>query len=220
MFRYLVLGLLRDSRPRHGYALMKEYRDRSGIQLSTGMFYRELQRLAHEGLVRITTNPEGEDPRRAPYEITEAGGSAFDGWFSGLTRPAVADYEDDLSHRALFISGADPKAARAVLDRWGEALWIGGKMLERAREAALTQTSSQGDEFSTLSFLLGRRLKHIAADLEFLEEFRSAYDEWMVATQGAQAGDGHQAAPARPAAPGSVGQSGGGRPRGKGKGKP
>lgn len=219
MFRYLVLGLLRDSRPRHGYALMKEYRDRSGIQLSTGMFYRELQRLARDGFVRITANPEGEDPRRAPYEITEAGGSAFDGWFSGLTRPAVADYEDDLSHRALFIPGADPKAARAVLDRWGEALWIGGKMLERAREAALTQAVPHGDEFSTLSFLLGRRLKHIAADLEFLEEFRSAYDEWMASSHGAQAGDGNPVPSAPPAAPGGVGHPAGGRPRGRGKGK-
>ena len=186
------------------------------------MFYRELQRLARDGFVRITANPEGEDPRRAPYEITEAGGSAFDGWFSGLTRPAVADYEDDLSHRALFIPRADPKAARAVLDRWGEALWIGGKMLERAREAALTRAGSQGDDFSTLSFLLGRRLKHIAADIEFLEEFRSAYDEWMASAHGAEAvhaGDGNPVPSGRPAAPGGVGHSGGGRPRGRGKSK-
>jgi len=199
---------------------MKEYRDRSGIQLSTGMFYRELQRLARDGLVRMTANPEGDDPRRAPYAITEAGGSAFDGWFSGLTRPAVADYEDDLSHRALFISGVNPKAARAVLDRWGEALWIGGKMLERAREAALAEAGSQGDDFGTLSFLLGRRLKHIAADLEFLEEFRTAYDEWMATAPAAGAGDGgHAPSPPR-VTPTGVEPSGGNRPRGRGRGKP
>jgi hypothetical protein len=92
-------------------------------------------------------------------------------------------------------------------------------MLERAREAALTQAGPHGDEFSTLSFLLGRRLKHIAADLEFLEEFRSAYDEWMASAHGAQPGDGRQVPSAPLAAPQGVGPSGGGRPRGRGKGK-
>src|SRR5207302_10584200 len=57
MFQYLVLGLLRDGKPRHGYALMKDYRDRSGVQLSTGSFYRELQKLAAKGLVRTSANP-------------------------------------------------------------------------------------------------------------------------------------------------------------------
>jgi hypothetical protein len=26
--------------------------------------------------------------------------------------------------------------------------------------------------------LLGRRLKHLSADLEFLEQFRTTYDQW------------------------------------------
>ena len=76
-FRYLVLGLLRHGEPRHGYALMKEYQEHTGLRLSTGNFYRELQRLSVEGLVRTASNPEGADPRRAPYRITEAG-AAFD----------------------------------------------------------------------------------------------------------------------------------------------
>jgi hypothetical protein len=84
MFRYLVLGLLRDGEPRHGYAVMKEYRERSGLQVNTGSFYRELQRLVAEGLVQTVANPTDADPRRAPYQITETGSACFDVGSPGL----------------------------------------------------------------------------------------------------------------------------------------
>lgn len=48
MFRFLVLGLLRGGGSFHGYALMKEYRERSGLQLSTGNF----------GLAPVAQTPE------------------------------------------------------------------------------------------------------------------------------------------------------------------
>ena len=172
-FRYLVLGLLRDGEPRHGYALMKEYKEQTGLRLSTGNFYRELQRLALEGLVRNVDNPEGADPRRAPYRITEAGTDAFQAWVTGPDGPAVSDYQDELASRALFIPEADPTVASKVLDRWQQALWIDGKILERQREAALAHSLNGRHGSRTLALLIGRRLKHIAADVEFLEEFRA-----------------------------------------------
>src|SRR3989442_694478 len=181
MFRYLVLGLLRDRKPRHGYALMKEYRDRSGVELSTGNFYRELQKLAGHGLVQTAANPEGADPRRAPYEITPAGIAAFDGWLMGPAQPSSGNCEDELSYRALFLAETDPGAARDLLDRWQEALWISGKMLERDRQAMVTRTADDERAFKSLLLLLGRRLKHVAADLQFLEEFRNAYESWLKA---------------------------------------
>ena len=172
-FRYLVLGLLRDGEPRHGYALMKEYKEQTGLRLSTGNFYRELQRLALEGLVRNVDNPEGADPRRAPYRITEAGTGAFQAWVTGPDGPTVSDYQDELASRALFIPEADPTVASKVLDRWQQALWIDGKILERQREAALAHSLNGRHGSRTLALLIGRRLKHIAADVEFLEEFRA-----------------------------------------------
>jgi len=172
-FRYLVLGMLRDGEPRHGYALMKEYKEHTGLRLSTGNFYRELQRLALEGLVRNVDNPEGADPRRAPYRITEAGTDAFQAWVTGPDGPAVSDYQDELASRALFIPEADPTVASKVLDRWQQALWIDGKILERQREAALAHSVNGRPGSRTLALLIGRRLKHIAADVEFLEEFRA-----------------------------------------------
>ena len=172
MFRYLVLGLLRDGRPQHGYGLAKLYRDRTGIQLNTGNFYRELQKLAEAGLVRPVTNPDGSDPRRAPFEITAHGVAAFDTWLRAPAKARPEGYEDELSCRALFLADVPPPMAAEILERWQEAYWISGKILERAREAAVTGATGNGYG-AHLALLLARRLKHLAADLEFLEELRA-----------------------------------------------
>ena len=179
MFRYLVLGLLRDGKSRHGYALMKEYRDRSGLRLSTGSFYRELQRLVADGFVRTVSNPADADPRRAPYEIAEVGSAAFDAWLTGPTGSGVGRYDDELSSRALFLAGADPAVAHRLIEGWKEEMWLRSKMHERSRGALITQRGDDGGRsFDALQFLLARSLKHLAADLEFLGEFGAAYDEW------------------------------------------
>lgn len=207
MFRYLVLGLLRNH-PLHGYALMKEYRNRSGIAISTGNFYRELQRLGVEGLVRTAPNPDGADPRRAPYEITEAGAAAFDEWLCDRSATAIGQYDDELSSRALFIPQIDPALTRKALDQWREDLWLRGKALERTREEARQARADNGQRgFDCLSLLLARRLKHIAADLEFLEEFRSTFEGWLVppkvqAQAKARAAQSTKAAGRRPKGPG------------------
>ena len=181
MFRYLVLGLLRSGESQHGYALMKRYRQRSGLQLSTGNFYRELQRLVGEGLVRTVSNPSGADPRRAPYVITETGTVAFDAWLAGPSGTGFARYEDELSARAMFVAEVDPPVARKLLGTWKEELWIRSKIIERAREAALTdQITIRNQDFNGLVLLLTRNLKHVAADIEFIEEFGEAYDAWSV----------------------------------------
>lgn len=173
MFRYLVMGLLRDGLAYHGYALMKAYRERSGVSISTGNFYRELQRLVGEGLVQTAEVSPGEDARRAPYQITEQGLTAFEAWI--VSPPThIGSYDDELSSRAVFIGETDPALALRLLDRWREVVWIHGKTLEREREAALLNPSAMRGAFDARSLLLARRLKHIAADLEFIDELRTA----------------------------------------------
>lgn len=174
MFRYLILGLLRRHGVQHGYAIMKAYREQSGNQVSTGNFYRELQRLMVDGMVRAVDNPAGADPRRAPYEITELGATTFDAWLSEARATSVGDYQDELSTRTFFLFETAHSVCHAVLDSWREQLWIEGKVLERTRDLARSRVDGP---LSVRVLLLTRRLKHISADLEFLGEFRTAYDQ-------------------------------------------
>jgi DNA-binding PadR family transcriptional regulator len=94
VLRFVVLGLLRDGTPRHGYAVAKEYRKRSGLRINTGNFYRELQRLAAEGLVRPAANPPDADGRRAPYQITPNGEATFDQWLASARDAWQPGYEE------------------------------------------------------------------------------------------------------------------------------
>lgn len=185
MFRYLVLALLRHLGPLHGFGLMREYRARSGVRLSAGNFYRELQHLVGDGLIRACVNPPGADPRRMPYELTEAGRRVIDAWLAAVPARLPPHPEDELSARLLFADTTEPETIRRLLNRWQEELWIRGKALERIREQGLSQTGGQvpEGELSILASLISRRLKHLAADVEFLNEFRAEYEAWLKAKE-------------------------------------
>jgi DNA-binding PadR family transcriptional regulator len=198
MFRHLILGLMRDGQPRHGYGLMTEYRGRAGGRISIGNLYRELGRLASASLVRSGVNPPEADPRRIPYQITERGCQLFDQW---LVSPLTQDGE--LSERLLFVDQIPGDALGRLLDRWQEELWLRGKAITRAREDALANHSGDGTptRYNSLPVLLSRQLKHVSAELEFLKEFRLEFDAW-VEQQRSDPG-GRRAAPAGPARGGS-----------------
>ncbi len=187
MFRFLILGLLRGGARLHGYALVKEYRERSGAEVSTGNFYRELQRLVLDGLIRGTDNPPDADARRTPYAITAQGARVFDEWLATTEVGGGNSSEDELSARALFIEDIDTEAALSLLDRLQEHIWFAGKALERARQQVLGaagEASTQAPRFRPLPLLLNRRLKRVAADIEFLEEVRAAYTAHLQAQRG------------------------------------
>jgi DNA-binding PadR family transcriptional regulator len=189
MFRYVVLGLLQNGAAQHGYALMKEYRDRAGVQVSTGNFYRDLQRLVSAGLVRTADRAPDHDPRRAPYLITEPGREAFRQWFIDVLNLGIGNtHEDELSARIAFLGDVDPSDARLVLDHLQDELWARAKSLERARSAALA--SATGDPsrgLPVLALMLGRRMRRLGAELAFLEDLRASYDEWLGARAAAEA---------------------------------
>jgi|SRR5215468_11778056 len=194
MFRFLILGLLRNRAPMHGYALVKAYRRRSGAEVSTGNFYRELQRLVVEGLIRSSANPPEADIRRTPYEISDEGITVFDDWLTARDAAVGRISEDDLSARALFIGELEPAAAAAVLDRLQDNLWFWGKRLERDRQLLLSQGAEVDREGAStvLSLLLARRIKHVSADLDFIEGLSRQLAEQHAAT-------GTDAGPAPPA---------------------
>lgn len=177
MLRHLILGLLRQAGPCHGYALMKAYRDGSGRALSIGNIYRELQRLRSDGFVRAGTKPSGADPRRIPYEVTDAGAAAFEAWLRSPPADGADGQENDHALRAFFVLSADWRAAERVLRDWREDLETRSKTTARAREQVL---SAAGSERRGLPLWLGRRLKHLAVDLEFVDELQSAVERSRV----------------------------------------
>ena len=181
MFRYLILGMLRAGSRQHGYALVKAYRERSGVDVSTGNFYRELQRLVLDGLIRSADNPPEADARRTPYEITPLGITVFDEWLTAHDAAAGGWAEDEISARLLFADEADPATMLRVIDRLQENVWFYGKSLERARRQAVAAAEAPDapPAFRVLPLLLGRRLKHVAADIEFLAELRAKYQAYL-----------------------------------------
>jgi DNA-binding PadR family transcriptional regulator len=195
MFRYIVLGLLRQGGSHHGYALMKAYRARSGVQMSTGTFYRELQHLVDEGLVRIVARAPDADARRTPYEITPTGCEVFDRW---LVRPPLITMssDDEITARTMFLPEAPIEVGRAMTDAWKEELWLLGKRLERARQNEIHRCATQGGAFSILPLLLGRRLRHLAGDVEYLDELRATLDALAAARAVAPAAERTERPPA------------------------
>lgn len=189
MFRYLILGFLRHGPPRHGYALVKAYRDRSGVEVRTGNFYRELRRLLGEGLIRSAENPRGMDERRTPYAITELGRAVFDEWLTSPHAGRGEPSDDDISARALFLAESDAETVNQTLEHLRVNLWVWGKRLERERAVAVTQAGAAppGSAPTVLPLLLARRLKQAAADLELVEGLTELH--------------GHRFAAARAAAP-------------------
>jgi len=171
MLRHLILGLLRDGEPRHGYQLVSQHRSLTGAAISSGNVYRELSSLASHGLVHARADQAGADGRRIPYQITNLGRERFDGWLL-----STAKRDDELRTWLLFLDRVPVGVRERVLDRARDTLWSQSKALERAREDAVAKHGRGG--FNPLPILLSRRLKQVTADLEFLNELRvdlSAY---------------------------------------------
>ena len=173
MLRYVLLALLADGNPAHGYALMKAYRERSGVRLSIGNVYRELSRLAGEALIVAATNPPGADPRRVPYRITEKGRDALATWLAAPVHTLTGASADALSHRLAILGDLDPVRASEFLSELHTELWEQSKTLERERAIASQRDKREVPALPTRMFLLSRRAKHLATDIEMVDEMRA-----------------------------------------------
>lgn len=165
MLRYVLLALMADGRPVHGYALMKAFAERSATRVSIGNVYRELQRLAADGMIAAAANPDGADPRRAPWAITERGRVRLAAWRATAAHRFVRAAPDALVYRLALLADEDPARACAFLDELHAELAVQARALERERER-------RDDGRPTRAVLLGRRARHLAADLAVLEELR------------------------------------------------
>jgi len=178
MLRYLLLGLLRDAEAEHGYGLMKQYRSASGVTLSIGNVYRELQRLATLGLVRAVARPADVDPRRLPYAITDAGVRELAAWLGTPAGPTTAEANDHLALRAFVMAASPPDAGRLrVLQHWRDDLAADSRSMERHRHVARSGSTAGVPEPWALDLLLARRMERLAVDLQFIDRFIVQYRE-------------------------------------------
>jgi len=145
---------------------MLEHRARSGEHLSAGNFYRELAKLAEDGLAKRGTCPPDVDQRRVPYSISDKGSATFDEW---LAYP-VAD-RDEITRRLVFADRIPVALRKDLFERWQEDLWIEGKQLVRAREDALAKRRARPrNAYDPLPALLNRQISKVFVEVKFLNE--------------------------------------------------
>jgi DNA-binding PadR family transcriptional regulator len=160
MFYHVMLGLLRDGERRHGYQLVVRYRAETGLAVSPGNVYRELARLAAQGMVETVRRAADADPRRVPYRITARGREHFDRWVGS---PPTRD--DEFSEWLLFVDHVPREVRERILERRREDIWMRSRLLARRRED--TRGATAPVAASMLAALEARRLR---AEMDFLAE--------------------------------------------------
>lgn len=81
--------------PRHGYAIMTKYRQRTGHKLSAGMLYPFLQLLEKQGIIDHKDEPSGKRPKRI-YTLTRKGRQAVDKLFARFASITSAAFESNI----------------------------------------------------------------------------------------------------------------------------
>lgn len=84
---YILLSL--SDGPRHGYGIMTDVAQISGVPLGPGTLYGALSRLEQRGLIEALEPEE----RRRPYRLTAVGATALRAQLDGLAGFAKAGLE-------------------------------------------------------------------------------------------------------------------------------
>jgi DNA-binding PadR family transcriptional regulator len=77
--RILILGVLNDQKPRHGYEvkqILESWNADKWANIGYGSIYFALRKMSEEGLLTVIENQEGKQDKTV-YQITEAGSNAF-----------------------------------------------------------------------------------------------------------------------------------------------
>lgn len=81
----LVMGSLADS-AKHGYAILQDVEDATGVRLGPGTLYGVLARLEERGLIEAL---DADDPRRRPYRLSPRGLTVLEEQLEGMRRFAT-----------------------------------------------------------------------------------------------------------------------------------
>jgi DNA-binding PadR family transcriptional regulator len=85
----LVMGSLAAG-PKHGYAMVQDVVETTGVRLGPGTLYGAIARLEARGLIEAL---DGGDSRRRPYKLTARGVEVLERQLAGMQRFAGLGHE-------------------------------------------------------------------------------------------------------------------------------
>jgi DNA-binding PadR family transcriptional regulator len=124
--RYAVLAALLEGEA-SGYELSKTF----DVSLANfwpatpQQLYRELERLAQDGLVRARTVQQERRPNKRMFTLTEAGRAELSAFAAEPPRRPTA-VRDELLIKIQAMDGGDPDVTRALIEERG--CWARGKL--------------------------------------------------------------------------------------------
>ncbi|WP_203959562.1 PadR family transcriptional regulator [Actinocatenispora thailandica] len=161
---HVLLGILADGTPRHGYDLKQAYdallpRARP---LAFGQAYATLGRMVRDELVEEAGHDSAGGPERTSYTITDTGHVTLRTWLGTVERPAP--FVTDALFTKVVVAlrtGSDGATARAYLTAQRAA------HAERMRELtrAKTEPGANMSDVVSADYLLG----HLDADLAWMQ---------------------------------------------------
>jgi len=98
----LVLGSLADG-PKHGYAMVRDVEDTTGVRLGPGTLYGAIARLESRGLIEAL---DGDESRRRPYRLTSRGAEVLGAQLVAMQRFAGMGRRRLARHASAFGGGA------------------------------------------------------------------------------------------------------------------
>ena len=164
---HAVLSLLSHG-PSHGYELKGAFEATVGPQwgpLNIGHLYQILDRLSRDGMVISERHAQAIKPDRVVYEITDAGRAELAEWLD-TPSPRAGGFRDDffLKVTAAARSGS-MTAIQGVLGKQRAHLLRELRNLDGLRRDAVDPV---------VALLLAAAIRHVEADLAFVEDAEAA----------------------------------------------
>ncbi len=163
--RYAVLGLI-SQKPRYGYETRAAFEALVGgdenWEVKPAQIYTTLDRLEEVGWIeRCSDLGEGEEPSRRVYQITPAGESALQEWFSVGVIPGHQRDEFFIKLIIGLVSGrADPQ----------RLIQTQRALLFQEMHAATNQRDEYNPDAEMAQILLlDKAIMHLEADLRWLD---------------------------------------------------
>lgn len=164
MLRHVLLVILSDGEPRHGYAIMKASRRRTGFNICAGTVYRELQRLKGRGQIQPVDVASASDARRIVYRITTRGREIARSWLGRRPRLARRVGADEIDYRLAAFDAMEPANALTFLEDLNRQLRLSVDILRNDRRHA--------DTDGLAPVLIERQVRHLEADIELVGMLR------------------------------------------------